>query len=194
MKKPNGYENAQAYTEYEQLPVGGYVLKIVAAEGRKHKSGNGSSLVLAFDVAEGDYEGYYKADFDRQKQEDKKWHGVMWVNLPKDDGSDQDEWTLRKLKTIIQNIEDSNSCFHWDWDEKKLKGKLIGGLFGLEEYEKNNGDIGLSVKCRQFTTVDKIHKGSFKVPDAKTIGGGKKPNASGNYGANPADDDDELPF
>lgn len=190
MKKPNGYEQAQAYIEYQQLPHGGYVLKIVGAEERQHKGG--SSLVVAFDIAEGDYEGYYKQNFDSQKQEDKKWRGTMWVSLPKDDGSEQDEWTLRRLKTIMQNIEDSNTGFHWDWDEKKLKGKFIGGLFRNEEYEKTNGDIGTTVRCCQFTTVENIRNGKFKIPADKTLSG--KSNSNSNYGTIPSVEDDELPF
>lgn len=169
MRKFNDYDKIQPYTEYQQLPAGGYVLRILQAEERPHKNGNGSSLVLAFDIAEGDYEGYYKQNFDNQKQEDKKWRGIAYINIPKDDGSEQDEWTKRKFKTIIQNIEDSNAGFHWDWDEKKLKGKFIGGLFRNEEYQKSNGEIGTTVKCCQFTTVENIRKGKFKIPADKTL-------------------------
>ena len=44
------------------------------------------------------------------------------MNIPKDDGTDLDNATIRKFKTDIIAIEESNPSFHWDWDEKKMVG------------------------------------------------------------------------
>lgn len=127
MKEPKGYKEAQAYTEQERLPAGGYPIKITAAKVDKFDWGE--VLVLQFDIEEGEYKGFYKTNYDAQTQEDKKWKGVIRLNLPKEDGSEKDGWTIRSLKTNIQAIESSNPKFRWEWDETKLKGLIVGGLF-----------------------------------------------------------------
>lgn len=63
MRKPQGYDEAEAYTgEYNgpgPLPAGLYVCKIMHAV---EETKNGKRfLVIGFDIVEGDYAGYYKA-------------------------------------------------------------------------------------------------------------------------------------
>ena len=38
---------------------------------------------------------------------------------------------------MITCIEESNEGYEWNWDEKTLKGKKIGVLFGREQYMMN---------------------------------------------------------
>lgn len=188
MKKFNDYDKVQVYTERERLPIGGYILKILNAEEKSYDWGG--VLVISFDVAEGDYEGYYKDDYKNQQQEDKKWKGNIRINLPKDDGSEKDGWTKRSFKTIIQAIEESNNGFHWDWNEKKLKDKLIGGLFRNKEYEYNEKK-GFFTECCKLVSIDTIKNGKFKVPADKLLGSSATSDTS--YGGDPTQDD-ELPF
>lgn len=58
MKRLNGYEQAQAYTNPDRLPVGGYVLKIlnVAYQGNDW----GDAIILSFDIAEGEFKGFFE--------------------------------------------------------------------------------------------------------------------------------------
>lgn len=82
------------------------------------KNGNSDVLVIAFDIAEGEQAGFYKRNYDSQTQEDKKWKGVYRLYCPKDDGTDQDNWTKRRFKTVMEAFESSNEKYHWNWDEK----------------------------------------------------------------------------
>ena len=69
MKRLNGYEQAQAYTNPDRLPVGGYVLKIlnVAYQGNDW----GSVIILSFDIAEGEFKGFFENNYKAQTGEDK---------------------------------------------------------------------------------------------------------------------------
>lgn len=195
MKKLNGYAQAKAYTDVERLPVGGYVLKILNVDYKEYDWGD--VIILSFDITEGERKDFFKNNYSTQSGEDKKWKGTYRLNVPKDDGSEKDEWTMRKFKTVISNFEESNEGFHWDWDEQKLKGKLIGALFNNKEYNFNNHS-GFFTNCHSLVTVDKIRSGNFEIP-ADTL---LRENSASN--AAPTSDDDfmnipegaeeELPF
>ena len=85
-------------------------------------------LEIAFEIATGEFAGFYRRNFDAQTQEDKKWKGIMRLYVPKEDGTDKDEWTKKTFKRATQAIEDSNPGYQWDWNEKGLKGKIVGCL------------------------------------------------------------------
>ena len=161
MKTLNGYAQAQTYTESERLPVGGYVLKILDVKEVVSEWGN--TIVISFDIEEGDYKNFFRDNYKNQTGEDKKWKGVYRLRVPKEDGTEQDEWTMRRFKTVIVNIEESNQGYSWDWDEKKLKGKLIGALFNNKEYDFN-GRHGFFTNCHSLVPVEKIRSGKFEVP------------------------------
>ena len=127
MKKRNSFNRENVYRETEKLPVGGYVVKIINA--KEEEFSWGSRLAIAFDIEEGEHKGFYKRNFDNQQGEDKKWKGVFRLNIPKEDGSEEDEWTQKKFNTSIVNIEDSIPGYFFDWDETKLKGKIVWALF-----------------------------------------------------------------
>ena len=67
------YQKAQAYTEQEKLPPGGYVLEIMDAKEQANDWGD--TLVIAFDIAEGEHRGFYQNNYDNQSGEDKKRTG-----------------------------------------------------------------------------------------------------------------------
>ena len=92
MKAFNGYKAEKAATR-EQLPVGGYVAKILDAEEVTYTWG--SVLVISFDIAEGEHAGFWKKDYQNQTGEDKKWRGTYRLTIPADDGSEKDEWSKR---------------------------------------------------------------------------------------------------
>lgn len=199
MKRLNGYETATTITERERLPIGGYVLKILGVDYQTNSWGD--VILLSFDVAEGDQKDFFARDYKAQSGEDKKWRGTYRLRVPKDNGSEDDEWTMRKFKTVISNFEESNPGFHWDWDEKKLKGKKIGALFNNKEYDFN-GHHGFFTNCHSLVTVEKIQSGSFKIPDDTLLK--KNDNNGFPAGSTPVGDgfmnipdsviDEELPF
>ena len=197
MKKWNDYESTQAYSDNERLPVGGYVLKVQNVRLDEGRNGNSDVLVIAFDIAEGEQAGFYKRNFDAQPQEDKKWKGTYRLYCPRDDGSEKDVWTKRRFKTVMEAFESSNQGYHWNWDEKTLKGKLIGGLFNNKEYDFN-GRHGFFTNCHSLIDAQRIRDGKFKVPadtllDHSGGAGGPVPDADGFMNI-PDGIDEELPF
>lgn len=161
MKPLRGYEQAKIYSENERLPIGGYILKILDVKMQENDWGN--VIVLSFDIADGEKKDFFRESYKAQTGEDKKWKGTYRLRVPKDDGTDQDEWTMRRFKTVITNFEESNPGYHWDWDELKLKGKMIGALFNNKEYEFN-GRHGFFTNCHSLVTVEKIKSGKFEIP------------------------------
>lgn len=190
MRPSKAYEKAQPYMEREKLPIGGYILKILDAKEVEYSWGN--VLQISFDIAEGEHKGFFKDDYNSQTQEDKKWRGTYRISVPQDDGSDKDEWKARRMKTEMHAIEDSNPGYHFDWDEGKLKNKIVGAVFRNEEWEFD-GRTGWRTACAGFKAVDTIRSGKFKIPDDKPLkpkaqSGGQIPEGFTEI------DDSDIPF
>lgn len=170
MKAINNWENVKASTDFTALPAGGYVCKIQQAKIRTYEGKNGSfeRLEVAVDIVEGEYKDYFRRDFDSQQTEDKKWRGVFRLYVPSGDGSDKDTWSAQKLKRFVSDVEDSNPGYHWDWEESKLKGKLVGLTFRREEWEYN-GKTGWKTNPFQAYTVEDIRKNKFQLPKDKPL-------------------------
>ena len=195
MRKLNGYTEATTYSDQERLPVGGYVLKILNVKYQENHWGD--VIILSFDIEEGDRKGFFKKQYNSQTGEDKKWKGTYRLRVPKDDGSEQDEWTMRRFKTVMINFEESNPGYHWDWDEQTLKDKLIGALFNNKEYEFN-GRHGFFTNCHSLVTLEKIRSGSFEIPaDTLLKRGQEQPQGTpvgDGFMSIPDGIDEELPF
>lgn len=193
IKKFKDYATTQSYSEYKQLPKGGYVMKVLGVDLGENKVGQ--YVTLHCDVEEGEYKNFFTDDYRNQQGEDKKWHCNFFINVPNDDGSEKDNWTKRRFKTIIEDFEDSNEGFHFDWDEKKFKGLLIGGLFNIREYEKRDGSVGSATNLAQLCKVSSILNDTYKLPQDKLLQ--KKPavdvDADG-FMKIPEGVGDELPF
>lgn len=186
MKPFKGYEPKKMASR-EPLPAGGYVVKIMDAKEIHYDWG--STLLISFDVTEGEYKDFFRADFKAQDREDKKWRGTYRLNVPKDDGSEKDEWTKKAFNNAIFSLEDSNKGFHWDWDEKKLKGLTAGALYRNKEWEMD-GRTGWTTECSALACVSDIREKKFKIPKDKPL---KNKPAQ----AQPVDieiDEEDLPF
>lgn len=189
MRAYSGYKKGTPTHEREKLPKGGYVLKILDAEEVVYSWG--SVLKISFDIAEGEQKDFYKKDYQNQ-QEPKKWKGTRQLTVPADGDEDKNK---DYFANQIACIEASNPGYEFDFDEKKLKGKLVGAVFGEKEYNFN-GNHGFFVTCRGFRTVDAIRAGKFKVPEALMLQ--NKNNDSGvTEGFFPVDnsvEDEDIPF
>ena len=197
MKKFKDYNETQSYAESARLPVGGYIVKVQNVRFEEGTNGNSDRLVLMVDIHEGEYKDFYKKQYESQTGEDKKWKGTFTIYCPKDDGSERDQWTKRRFKTIMEHIEESNPGYSWNWDENTLKGKLFGALVGEINTEIDGRDITYNA-IRFTTTVDHIKKGNFKIPEPYSRGGasaGVKKEATGNEGFMSVDGtQEEIPF
>ena len=169
MKPVKNYDKIDV-SERKFLPVGGYVCVIKKAEVKTYSGSNGDfeKLEICFDIAEGDEKGFFTADYKSQTSEDKKWRGKKQLYVPLDDGSEKDEWTQKALKRFTNAVEDSNKNYHWDWDETKLKGKLVGIIFQETEWEFK-GRTGWSAQPAFFTSAENIRTDKYKIPDKKPL-------------------------
>ena len=76
--KPKGYDDVQVSVDRPRIKPDGYVCQILKAKTETSQNGN-ISLVIYFDIAEGDFKGYYKQDYKEQvatPEKPKKWRGV----------------------------------------------------------------------------------------------------------------------
>lgn len=192
MKKPSStnWDNVKASGENEKLPAGGYVLEVKKAEIKTSAKGY-EYLDLSIEIAEGEYKDFYTNQYKNSTIEPKKYKGHFRTGVPKDDGSEKDGYTQSNLKAMTNAFEDSNSGYHWDWDESKLVGLIVGGLFRNSEWEYD-GNTGFYTECSRLVDVNKIREGNFKIPKDKLL---KKTNTSS---APPAGfeevNDDDIPF
>lgn len=163
MKPIPNFDKIQAYMASTQLPIGGYVLKILDVRYDLGQNGTSDRIVVAFDITEGDYAGFFKKKYEADMNEDKKWKGTTTLYAPKEDGSKQDEWTARKLKTFTNALEDSNTGYKWDWEENKWKGLIVGGVFG-EVFSVIDGHEIKYTTFKGAYSADNIRSGNFKIP------------------------------
>lgn len=193
MEMPKDYEETEGITgDYEVLEAGGYICKIVAAKAETSQAGN-EMLVLALDIADGEHKGHFQRKFEQAKKQNTdvnkqvKWSNNGTHRIMKLDKEGKCNKFFKGFGTII---EESNSGYKWTGDEASLKDKVLGCIFGEEEYEKTGGDIGTAVKVKFIRSVKCIEDGNFKVPEKKKLA--RNENAFGDFQT--ASDDDDLPF
>lgn len=132
MKQFKGYDEAKKNAQFsgsEKLPAGAYVGKILAVKYETGKDGNSDMIKLQFDIAEGEYTGFFKNQYENNQNEDKKFKGQTTVYVPKDDGSEKDQWTMNTFAKWTNSFEESNPGYVWDWKEDKWKGLFIGLVY-----------------------------------------------------------------
>lgn len=169
MKAINNWnEVKEAGGEIVSLPAGGYVCEIKRCEEKPNRSGNGTHLEIFFDVARGDYRGWFREDYDAQQREDKYWHGIIRQNVP-DESSPKYGAQCGFFKRFTNAVEASNSGYHWDWNEAGLKGKLIGIVLGEVEKESKRGTRYMTTQPSEIVTVEAIEKDTYKVPAPKML-------------------------
>lgn len=137
IKKPQGYDEAAAYTgESQQLPKGKYECIIKQVVVQESKNGN-AQFVILFDILTGEHKDFYQKLFDAEKIQNPssaKWKGVFKQNM---DGKG-----LSWFKGVITSIERTNNfTFQWDKEgnEKMLVGKRFGGVFRRRQFETEDG-------------------------------------------------------
>lgn len=185
-------QKAEKTVSVSHLPAGGYVAKIVSAKVEDYQWG--SVVVVAFDIAEGDFKGFFKKQFDDNPNEDKKWRGVYRLTVP-DENSKYFDGNRRTFNNFIYVMEDSNPNYHYDCDEKKFKDKMIGVLFRNREWEMD-GNTGWTTECGAVTDVASIREGKFKPLKDKPLKG-KSTTTAPLTNPSPADlidDDEDIPF
>lgn len=192
------YDGAKAEKSVasEPLPAGGYVAKIMGAEVISYSWGE--QLVISFDVAEGDFKDFYANQYRKNTNADRKWKGNYRATIPQEDNQ-YFESQKRTFNNVMFALEDSNNGYHFDWDENKLKGLMVGVLMRDKEWEYD-GSTGWTTECCKLVPVEDIRSGSFKTPEPKPLKSGNSspstaPASSGSEMATVTDiADDDLPF
>jgi hypothetical protein len=199
MSLPTYDKSKRKSTTFEQLPKDAYVIRIMGAKEDTWPSGD-KVVRIAFDIAEGKYAHFYQNMFDRNTNEDKQWpyDAVFNLNVPADNSQPYvwDNWN-----TFFADLEDSNSGFIFDGDLKKLKGKLIGGKFHIEQTTKN-GNVYDHTKMKWTCVADDVRNGKAgKLPNDKLASSLPKPTRarSNDEGIDgflsiPDGSEEELPF
>lgn len=197
MQKPSDYDSVQAYGEQPKLELGGHIMKIIKVEETTSKNGN-EMIMIYLDTDKTDKQpGYFKQRYDNDTREDKKWGCIVYQLI----NDTQTGGTNPGLKTFHECVKKSNSSsFKLLWGDKYcdcFKGKLIGGVFGREQYINKKGKAAFATKCFFFRSVGVILEG-VEVPEDKLLDENKL-SKSPMVTPDPADfedvsSDDDYPF
>ena len=166
--KPSNYDEIQVNQEFERLELGGHKGIIKSVEEYTSTISGNTSLKVEVDTTTDDKQpNYFQKQFDENTNADKRWSssGTKYVSLK------QDENCIKMLKAFITSVENSNPNFAYDWskDVDQLKGKKVGLVFGLEEYENDKGEIKTATKLTQFRSIDKVD--NAKIPNVRLLNG-----------------------
>lgn len=183
LNKPFDFDIVSGYGEFRSITAGGHLMKIMSVEVVQSRE-NKEMLKISLDTATDDSQPNYFADkYRRDTRTDKKWGCVMYQRTTDDQGA-----TNRGFKTFITSVLESNPGFSIAWGagfEACLKGKRVGAIFREEEYEKDDGTIGRSIKPFAFRSVDTIKEG-VDIPEPKLLSKPATPASSyGNGGYRP---------
>ena len=185
-----GYDKAAAYDgSIERLPAGGYICRILKAWVETTTNGS-EQLALALEIAEGDYAGFIKRQYDSRKANNPK---TAWPCIFKQFTLGMDGQTNPFFKGMLNSIEESNTGYTWNWQEATLANKMIGMIFHEEEFEAQDGTIKTTVRPAFPRSVQRIRNG-VEVPEIRRL---NKPasNANSMQGVGFTEvNDDDLPF
>ena len=136
---------------FGNLPEGGYVCVITKVTDKPDKE----YLEIEYDIAEGDFAGWWSKTAERAGF----WGGKLIRSYKVS--------AVGFFKGFITAVEQSNPGYVWNWNEQGLVGKAVGLVLGLEEYRKQDGSYKDRLYVARNTSVDKIRKREFTVPDYK---------------------------
>ena len=177
-----GLSNVEEPKGFERVKPGGYICQITAVKDvPMDQSGKGDYLLIEYDIADGEFKGYYKNLYDS-----KGFWGASFMKSYK-------EKALPFFKAFITALRESNNGFIWHDDgandENVLRGKYIGLVLAEEEYKGNDGSIKTRLYVDSVRSVNSIKNGDFEVPALKKMA------VTESWGDIPsADDSSTLPW
>lgn len=159
MKAINNFDKIQESGSFEKLPVGGYIIKILAVDDVPEKE----YLKIFFDINDGEKKGFFQKAFKEDTRAEKKWPNAgSFIRSYK-------EKTLPMFKGFTNAIENSNKGYKWNFDEKSLVNKVVGVVIGEEQYLNQKGQVRTRTYVSAVRSVDTIKKGEFTVPELKKL-------------------------
>lgn len=159
MKAINNFDKIQESGSFEKLPVGGYIIKILAVDDVPEKE----YLKIFFDINDGEKKGFFQKAFKEDTRAEKKWPKAgSFIRSYK-------EKALPMFKGFTNAIENSNKGYKWNFDEKSLVNKVVGVVIGEEQYLNQKGQVRTRTYVSSVRSVDTIKKGDFTVPELKKL-------------------------
>ena len=158
---------AKGMDDFKGLPIGAYECVIKDARLNHNEETGKNTLKISIDIASGEYKDYFLKAYETDTRIDRKWNNnaVRYLAYEGDNVS--------YFKGFLTVIENSNIGYKWDWDETKLKGKKVCGVFQYEEYEKQDGTRGIKVRLSKFRSLDKLKdievSDSIKILDGSYV-------------------------
>lgn len=149
---------AKGMDDFRGLPIGAYECVIKDAGINHNEQSGKDTFKVSVDIASGEYKDYFQKMYESDTRIDRKWNNnaVRYLAFTGDN--------VAYFKGFLTVIENSNIGYKWDWDETKLKGKKVCGVFQYEEYEKQDGTKALKVRLTKFRSLDKL--GKIEVSDS----------------------------
>ena len=169
LNKPKKYEEIEINEfDYTPLELGGHKGIIKKVEEYTSQISGNTSLKVEVDTDKDDKQpNYYQDQYDNNTNSNKKWAvgATKYVSLK------EDENCIKMLKSFITAVENSNPNFTYDWNKEidQLKDKKVGLIFGLEEYQDQEGNTKTATKLTQFRSLDKVD--NAKIPKVKLLDG-----------------------
>lgn len=166
MSKPEGWDSAKAMTpgESRKIEPGCYICKIRGAREEVTDKGK-KRMVIAFDIDEGEYAGYYQERFARFPS--NTFPGVFRQYI---EGK-----SLPFFKGMITAIEESNPGYSYEksgFEPATLKGKKFCGVFGEEEYMSSfSNQIEVTCRCQVIRSIKAMEDGEITLPKLKKYSG-----------------------
>lgn len=194
------YDKTKRRKSYTALPKAAYVIKIMGAKEEPNKNNPGSHLTIAFDIAEGEYTGFYDEQYKASSDENKKWpnDAVFRLTVPSD-GCQSFIWD--NWNSFFADLEDSNNGYVFDGNPASLKGKLIGGKMHIEQSEFR-GNVYDHTRLKWTCVADDVRNGKAgQLPKDKLIESvpgrrpaGSAPDTGDEFLNIPPGIEEELPF
>ena len=141
---------AKGMDDFRGLPIGAYECVIMDARVNHNEQSGKDTFKVSVDIASGEFKDYFRKMYENDTRIDRKWNNnaVKYLSYTGDN--------VAYFKGFIKTIENSNVGYTWDWDETKLKGKKVCGVFQYEEYKKQDGTKGVKVRLSKFRSLDKM--------------------------------------
>lgn len=146
--------------EFKRMKPGGYILTIIEAKDQE----DFERLNLKYDVAEGEFAGYY---MDRNTR--NGWALPHFIRSYSNNAEGH-------FKGFLENLDKSNPGFSWKtwWKNgakpEALNGLKVGAVMGEREYEdKRSGKIKVTLDVAKICPVADIREGKFEVPAVRKL-------------------------
>ena len=163
----------------ENIRTGGHKCAIKEVKEVVSKNGN-NMLLIRFDTDNADaqpmfFTKLYNAERNSRGTE-AKWKGNYYIVT-------SGQYGTANLKRFVTSVEHSNPGFRVQWDTQPgdgrfvncFTGRKIGVIFGQEEYEKQDGNIGKSTK--PVRVCDYAKAAEAEIPPLKTMSAKNKKKA-----------------